>query len=40
MQLDYAMEAMKQGSLGLAVKSKEAVVLLAVKKNPSKLACY
>jgi 20S proteasome subunit alpha 6 len=34
------MEAMKQGSLSVAVKSQNCSVLLALKKNPSKLACY
>lgn len=34
------MEAMKQGTLSLALKSKDFSVILAVKKNPSKLACY
>ena len=31
---------MKQGTLSLAVKSEEWSALLAVKRNPSKLACY
>ena len=39
-QVDYAMEAVKQGSVCLALRSKTEAVLVSVKKNPSKLACY
>ena len=40
LQVDYAKEAVKQGSICLALRSSEGAVLLSVKKNPSKLACY
>jgi 20S proteasome subunit alpha 6 len=40
LQVDYAMEAVKQGSICLALCSETDAVLLAVKKNPTKLACY
>ncbi len=40
LQIDYAMEAMKQGTLSVALKNKESSILVAMKKNPSKLACY
>ena len=39
-QIDYAKEAVKQGSICLAIKSKTEAVMVTVKKNPSKLACY
>jgi len=39
-QIDYAHEAVKQGSICLAIRSKEDVVLVSVKKNPTKLACH
>lgn len=40
LQVDYAKEAVKQGSICLALRSPAGAVLLSVKKNPSKLACY
>jgi len=40
LQVDYATEAVKQGSVCLALCSKTEAVLVAVKKNPTKLACY
>jgi 20S proteasome subunit alpha 6 len=40
LQVEYAMEAVKQGSICLALCSGTDAVLLAVKKNPTKLACY
>ena len=39
-QVDYALEAVKQGSICLAIRSENEAVLVSVKKNPSKLACY
>ena len=39
-QIDYAKEAVKQGSVCLALKSKSEAVMVTVKKNPNKLACY
>ena len=40
LQIEYAMEAVKQGSICLALRSKTNAVLISVKKNPTKLACY
>ena len=40
LQVDYAKEAVKQGSICLAIRSSEGAVLLSIKKNPSKLATY
>lgn len=40
LQVDYAMEAVKQGSICLAIRSSEAAVLVSVKKNPTRLATY
>lgn len=39
-QVGYACEAVNQGTICLALKSQKNGVLLAVKKNPTKLACY
>lgn len=39
-QIDYALEAVKQGSICLAIKSETEAVLVSVKKNPTKLACH
>ena len=40
LQVEYAMEAVNQGSICLGLRSKTHGVLLSVKKNPTKLACY
>ena len=40
LQVNYACEAVTQGTICLALKSKTSGVLLALKKNPTKLACY
>ena len=40
LQVDYAKEAVKQGSICVALHSERAAVLLSIKKNPSKLATY
>jgi 20S proteasome subunit alpha 6 len=40
LQVEYAMEAVNQGSICLGIKSKRFGVLMSVKKNPTKLACY
>lgn len=34
------MEAVSQGTLCIGLRSKQSAVLVALKKNPSKLACY
>jgi hypothetical protein len=34
------MEAVSQGSLCIGMRSQKAAALIALKKNPSKLACY
>ena len=39
-QVQYAMQAVKQGSICLGLKSNEYVVLCSLKKLPSELACY
>ena len=39
-QVDYACEAVTQGTICMALKSDTAGVLLALKKNPTKLAKY
>ena len=39
-QVEYAMEAVKQGSICLGLRSNEYVVLCSLKKLPSELACY
>ena len=39
-QVGYACEAVNQGTICLALKSATGGVLVAVKKNPTKLACY
>lgn len=39
-QVEYAMEAVKQGSICLGLKSADAVVLGSLKKLPSELAGY
>ncbi len=39
-QVEYAMQAVKQGSICLGLKSNEYVVLCSLKKLPSELACY
>ena len=38
--VEYAMEAVKQGSICLGLRSKDQVVLCSLKKLPSELACY
>lgn len=40
LQVTYAEEAVKNGSICIALRSKTSAVLLAVKKNPTKLATY
>lgn len=39
-QVEYAMEAVKQGSLCLGLRSKTNVVLCSLKRSPSELACF
>lgn len=39
-QVEYAMEAVKQGSICLAIRSESDAVMVSVKKNPTKLACH
>ena len=39
-QVEYACEAVTQGTICMALKSDTAGVLLALKKNPTKLANY
>ncbi len=39
-QVEYAMEAVKQGSATVGLKSKEYAVLAAFKRRPSELAAY
>ena len=39
-QVDYACEAVTQGTICLALKSKHCGVMVALKKNPTKLAKY
>ncbi|KAI0990040.1 hypothetical protein GJ496_007370 [Pomphorhynchus laevis] len=39
-QIEYAMEAVKQGSVTIALKSKQHVVLCALKRAPSKLSAH
>ena len=39
-QVEYAMEAVKQGSICLGLRSEKHVVLCSLKKLPSELACY
>ena len=39
-QVQYAMQAVKQGSICLGLRSNEFVVLCSLKKLPSELACY
>jgi 20S proteasome subunit alpha 6 len=40
LQIEYAMEAVKQGSICVALRGDNGAVLLSVKKNPTKLATY
>ena len=40
LQVEYAQEAVKQGSVCLALCSGSEAVLVSVKKNPGRLACY
>ncbi len=40
LQVEYAMEAVKQGSATVGLKSKEFAVLAAFKRRPSDLASY
>ena len=40
LQIEYAMEAVKQGSICVALRGENGAVLLSVKKNPTKLATY
>lgn len=39
-QVEYAMEAVKQGSATVGLKSKDHAVLVAFKRRPSELAAY
>lgn len=39
-QIDYALEAVKQGNVCLAIHSETDAVLISVKKNPTKLATH
>ena len=39
-QVEYAMEAVKQGSICLGLRSNDFVVLCSLTKLPSELACY
>ena len=39
-QIEYAMEAVKQGSAAVGVRSKTHVVLAALKRAPSDLASF
>lgn len=39
-QLEYAIEAVKQGSGVVGVRSKDTVVLVSLKRSPSELASY
>lgn len=39
-QIEYAMEAVKQGSATVGMKNKDAAILLALKRAPSELSSY
>ncbi|XP_020914494.1 proteasome subunit alpha type-1 [Exaiptasia diaphana] len=39
-QIEYAMEAVKQGSATVALKSKSHAVLVALKRAPSELSAH
>lgn len=39
-QIEYATNAVKQGSLCLAVRSKTHSLICTIKRNPTELACY
>uniref|UniRef100_A0A0X3PWZ2 Proteasome subunit alpha type n=1 Tax=Schistocephalus solidus TaxID=70667 RepID=A0A0X3PWZ2_SCHSO len=39
-QIEYAMEAVKQGSAAVALKSKDNCVIVALKRAPSELSSY
>ena len=39
-QMEYAMEAMKQGAASVGVSSSTHVVLCAIKRTPGELASY
>ena len=39
-QIEYAMEAVKQGSATVGIKSKTHVVLVALKRAPSELSAH
>ncbi|XP_076467382.1 proteasome subunit alpha type-1-like [Babylonia areolata] len=39
-QLEYAMEAVKQGSVAVGIKSNTHVILVALKRAPSELSAY
>lgn len=39
-QVEYAMEATKQGGCAVGLKSKDAVVLLTLKRSPAELSSY
>ncbi|KAM7540978.1 hypothetical protein Aperf_G00000024513 [Anoplocephala perfoliata] len=39
-QIEYAMEAVKQGSAAVALKNKEYCVIVALKRAPSELSSY
>lgn len=39
-QVEYAMEAIKQGSITIGLRSKKHVVLVALKRNADKLSSY
>ena len=39
-QVEYAMEAVKQGSICLGLKSNDYIVLCSLKRQPNELAGY
>ena len=39
-QIEYAMEAVKQGSVAVGLRSKKLVVMAAIKRSPSELASH
>jgi 20S proteasome subunit alpha 6 len=39
-QIEYATNAVKQGSLCLALRSKSHAIVCTIKRNPTELACY
>jgi len=40
LQVEYATNAVKQGSICLGLRSKTHSVLCTIKRNPTELACY